>query len=50
LRFMPALVIATAERIVASNNVVRRANDTDAMHLEANLFGKDPMATVIGNR
>jgi hypothetical protein len=46
---MPALVVATAERIVASNNVVRRANDTDAMHLEANLFGKDPMATVIGN-
>jgi hypothetical protein len=46
---MPALVIASAPRIVAANNVVRRESDADAMQLAAGNFGERPMATVVGN-
>jgi len=46
---MAALVVVEAPRIVAANNAVRRANDTDAMQLTAGAFGRTPMATVIGN-
>ncbi|HYE29035.1 MAG TPA: DUF6519 domain-containing protein [Allosphingosinicella sp.] len=45
---VPAIVELEAPRLVASNNVVRRTDDTDAMHLRCAQFG-GPMATVVGN-
>jgi Family of unknown function (DUF6519) len=45
---LKAIVEIEAPRLIIANNVVRRADDLDAMHLKCAMFG-DPMATIIGN-
>lgn len=44
-----SLVRLAAQRLIVSNNVVRRSDDTDAIHLFCPVVNSRPQATVLGN-